>query len=900
MKKKLFLAIAIVAILTCLFAISISAAEPEVTVGETTYKFGTVTTVEGIAEPTKLDTTSRILVKDSDGTLITYPAYYFLPDSSEFNSSNAISSSGTLNAVKVTKADDTAYTALDIIMLEIPVGVTTLKSDALFSSADSMVYCSMPSITGWGNEAHFSGLDSLVVMDISRATETTYLPRGFVMNSPEFTTIIWPTTSKIKSIARGAFTNCDSLTSITLPEGLTQIGEDSHNNPGTFEGCDYLSEVKLPSTLTFIGKKDFLNCVALTSIEIPSGVSRICREAFQNCSSLTTITCKDVGANTAKNLYIGHDNFTGTMLTSVTFLQDTVTVDENAFKNLTSTQINIKALSGSIGKYAFYQCKGLIIGDFSGITSIGQYAFQNTNVSGNIDLSNCKSVSQQAFDGCTQIKTLKFGPSLTAIYAGAFQNCSAITFVHFDKNTVSLDLSKNSQFENCTALKAIAFPDCVKTLSDRILKNCDSLKAVYLPANLETLMTNGYSHGSFALSEQLYFVDNWFEVIDADGNFLGDSFTMPERKDVYFFPQSLTNLYDKGTGTGFHQNFAINPVLVFGTNVTKVNINDGLMCQCGKNEAKAVVFLGDMTDVKHSSQISDGYSRLINISYYFANANDKSVSDVNIIANNTTALPDSAKIYFCASKTSYKMIPKDATWGENLGEGHIHNPKADKTSEATCTLPAGAYTYCFCGVIMTSDIVEGSEPLGHSDIDAAIVYYYKNNNYFETSYKKFTCTREDCGEEIDEQNGIPALFIAKGMTVPDYGISALCHAIQINLDAVEEYNAFLGEGNEIKYGVLAGVAIDGNKPVGADGKSNCDAIVMGFESTKFSIIQLKLTGLEKANKQLYCGAYAVVDGTVSYLYEGVVSDEATPLTVNNGILDQTTPEATVEETKENA
>ena len=138
------------------------------------------------------------------------------------------------------------------------------------------------------------------------------------------------------------------------------------------------------------------------------------------------------------------------------------------------------------------------------------------------------------------------------------------------------------------------------------------------------------------------------------------------------------------------------------------------------------------------------------------------------------------------------------------------------------------------------------------------------------------------------------------MTVPDYGVSALCHAIKIDLDAVKEYNAFLGEGNEIKYGVLAGVAVDGNKPVGADGKSNCDAIVMGFESTNFSIVQLKLTGLEKANKQLYCGAYVVVDGTVSYLYEGTVSEYATPLIVNNGILDQTTPEATVEETKENA
>ena len=159
-----------------------------------------------------------------------------------------------------------------------------MKNDAPLANMDNAVYVSMSNVTSWGNEAHFSSLDSVVVLDLSRAVGTTSLPRGFAMNDSKLTTIIWPSESSIKSIARGAFTRCYSLTEIALPEGITSIGEDGHNNPGCFEDCTALVSISIPSTLTFIGKKDFRNCSALTSIELPSSVKRICREAFQNGS----------------------------------------------------------------------------------------------------------------------------------------------------------------------------------------------------------------------------------------------------------------------------------------------------------------------------------------------------------------------------------------------------------------------------------------------------------------------------------------------------------------------------------------------------------------------------------------------------------------------------------------
>jgi hypothetical protein len=511
-------------------------------------------------------------------------------------------------------------------------------------------------------------------------------------------------------------------------------------------------------------------------------------------------------------------------------------------------------------------------------------------------------------------------------------------------------------------------------LNNGTFGGCTSLEAVYLGTSIVSIKGNkSDTRGdgpTFCDCTSMYFVNNPFSVLKADGSFYTAEEwenIKPAKPNVYYFPSTLKNICgdhnSNNTATmdengnilgGSADDLAfvnctnLNNYLVFPEGFTGVDdiygryqgsnnwwygalnedqrgdtLGGGLFHNCGtESNPLTLVFLGRIDRV--SFQRKNGQTNYM--TYMFANpentgfentligtwynTSDTSYSnqeEMYVIFCHAEGGAQKYKINFSGSADNAKIPVMKPTeikaTAENLNGAqnwHAYKPGTDYENDATCLLPAGEFKLCFCGKVCEAKVKEGSEPLGHTDLNAIVEYYYKNNNYFDASYKKYTCTREGCGEVIDSQEGgIPALFKAMGMTVPDYGISALCHAIKIETDAVKEYNAYLGEGNEIKYGVLAGVVVDGNKPVGADGKSNCDAIVMGFESTNFSIVQLKLTGLEKANKQLYCGAYAVVDGTVSYLYEGTVSEYATPLTVNNGILDQTTPEATVEETKEN-
>lgn len=119
----------------------------------------------------------------------------------------------------------------------------------------------------------------LSVLDLSEAKIVVGGDYYLVLNSSYY---YYTSNDEIGNLA---FDYCKSLTSITLPIGITKIGL------GAFRACSSLTSLTLPSGITEIGNLAFKDCSGLTSLTIPTRVTEIGELAFAGCNNLTHIIC---------------------------------------------------------------------------------------------------------------------------------------------------------------------------------------------------------------------------------------------------------------------------------------------------------------------------------------------------------------------------------------------------------------------------------------------------------------------------------------------------------------------------------------------------------------------------------------------------------------------------------
>ena len=176
----------------------------------------------------------------------------------------------------------------------IPGSVTSIGWDAFEGCSSLTIYCAAEKQpeewddswnssyrpVGWGCVGY--GASDSFLYGISKINNDTYAViteyRGADTNIriPETINGV-----KVAAIGDGAFSGCESLTSVVIPKGVTSIGNSA------FYRCSSLTSVVIPEGVTLIGNWAFRGCSSLTSIVIPEGVTSIGEYAFSFCESLT-------------------------------------------------------------------------------------------------------------------------------------------------------------------------------------------------------------------------------------------------------------------------------------------------------------------------------------------------------------------------------------------------------------------------------------------------------------------------------------------------------------------------------------------------------------------------------------------------------------------------------------
>lgn len=232
------------------------------------------------------------------------------------------------------------------------------------------------------------------------------------------------------------FAGCENLTRVTIPDGVTSIGNNA------FEGCCSLTDINIPSSVTSIGDSAFESCNNLTSINIPSSVTSIGESAFYNCSSLTSIIIPPSVTS------IGDFAFTGCTYLTRDILSSVISVGERAFADTrdfviedgcllahdgSSKDVTIPDDVTSIGEGAFMDRTDLIsISIPPSVISIGDEAFKGcSNLISVIIPDGVTSISKYAFSNCTNLTRVTIPDSVTGIGFDAFGKCVNLTDVYY-------------------------------------------------------------------------------------------------------------------------------------------------------------------------------------------------------------------------------------------------------------------------------------------------------------------------------------------------------------------------------------------------------------------------------------------------------------------------------------
>ena len=298
----------------------------------------------------------------------------------------------------------------------------------------------------------------------------------------------------VMGIGAYAFGDCYGLEGVTIPEGVTTIGE------WVFSRCQF-EDMTIPKSVTSIGRYAFNGCSKLKSVHI-SDLTAWCQikfgyhanplreahELYLNGERVTKLVLPE-GLKA-----VGADAFAGCSgLTEVTIPDGVTAIGNSAFSGCSGlTEVTIPNGVTAIGNSAFSGCSGLTEVTISnGVTAIGDSAFSDCSGLTEVTIPDSVTIiGNRAFSGCSGLTEVEISHGVEVIHVGVFEGCSGLTKITVDSENVNymsmngLLLTKDGKTLKEGVNGEVVIPSGVTVIDSRAFADRDGLTKVTIPAGV--------------------------------------------------------------------------------------------------------------------------------------------------------------------------------------------------------------------------------------------------------------------------------------------------------------------------------------------------------------------------------------------------------------------------------
>lgn len=281
----------------------------------------------------------------------------------------------------------------------------------------------------------------------------------------------------VTGIGSNAFLNCTQIETITLPEGLENIGY------AAFDGCSGLKSIEIPSSVKSIKMQAFGDCIQLKTVILNEGLETIEDSAFWGCTSLNNIVVPQSVKTIKSYAFRGCEG-----LTSITLQTGLESIGRNAFEECTSLKsISIPSTVKKVEFATFLFCDSL----------------ETVNLSSGA----LTEIEIGAFNKCCSLKEINIPYGVKIIGEDVFYDCGNMKNVTMPETLESIG---RGAFASCTGLKSVTIPHSVTSIGKDVFEDC--------AADLKVKMDCGLDWKNAGLKENQVELEHGYFVYQADDN----------------------------------------------------------------------------------------------------------------------------------------------------------------------------------------------------------------------------------------------------------------------------------------------------------------------------------------------------------------------------------------------